>query len=313
MRLAIFKRAFYSLSSTKSLPYLIAFAISVVVFGILYYILTPYNHGVLAGSTIPDDFDLLQGLYFSVVTISSLGYGDFHPVGFSKVLASIEVIFGLSCIGIIIASFTSRQISHLVSRLFVSDARKQLHDFGIVFGELERNFKSLLFQFSKAYAVTPGTTNAKVETKKLSEEFRDSVRKMQTSSTKVWEYLKDESVEKGYFDLVPPHSLVELLNLIHESLYMLSQCLISLPEKSKPMVFEDILNRTNRSHILGAIRDLREVSTMYKSHSSNEQIIEQFRLVEDTCDKVSDALYQVPREEQPDQVMDSSTSPELAN
>ena len=43
--------------------------------------------GVLSG--------LYRTLYFSVVTFSTLGYGDIYPVGFLKAFAATEAFIGL--------------------------------------------------------------------------------------------------------------------------------------------------------------------------------------------------------------------------
>ncbi len=40
-------------------------------------------------------YDFLSCLYFSIVTATTLGYGDLHPaVGWGRALASFEAIFG---------------------------------------------------------------------------------------------------------------------------------------------------------------------------------------------------------------------------
>ncbi len=39
--------------------------------------------------------DILNYIYFSAVTFTTLGYGDFHPVGIVKILASIEAFLGV--------------------------------------------------------------------------------------------------------------------------------------------------------------------------------------------------------------------------
>lgn len=38
--------------------------------------------------------DIFGGLYFSVVTWTTLGYGDITPTGYAKLVASIEALFG---------------------------------------------------------------------------------------------------------------------------------------------------------------------------------------------------------------------------
>lgn len=44
--------------------------------------------------SVPNAYDFLSCLYFSIVTATTLGYGDLHPVGVGRALASTEAIFG---------------------------------------------------------------------------------------------------------------------------------------------------------------------------------------------------------------------------
>lgn len=49
----------------------------------------------IEANTLKTVNSLWQNIYFSVVTATTLGYGDYHPKpGFYQVLASIEAIFG---------------------------------------------------------------------------------------------------------------------------------------------------------------------------------------------------------------------------
>lgn len=50
-----------------------------------------------------------DAVYFSVVTEVTLGYGDIRPVGWSRVLACFQVIFGLALAGVVVAKITSMQ------------------------------------------------------------------------------------------------------------------------------------------------------------------------------------------------------------
>ncbi|ADD08992.1 Ion transport 2 domain protein [Aciduliprofundum boonei T469] len=56
-----------------------------VVFPLLYWFL-----GGIVGASSPWDY-----WYFSIVTATTLGYGDMHPIGYAKVFASLEAIFGM--------------------------------------------------------------------------------------------------------------------------------------------------------------------------------------------------------------------------
>jgi hypothetical protein len=56
----------------------------------------------------PANLDFIGSLYFSVVTFTTLGYGDISPLGINRLIVSIESIIGISLniafIGYILAS-----------------------------------------------------------------------------------------------------------------------------------------------------------------------------------------------------------------
>lgn len=52
--------------------------------------------------------DYWNNLYFSVVTFTTLGYGDFRPIGTIKVLASIEALLGIFLIALFIFALARR-------------------------------------------------------------------------------------------------------------------------------------------------------------------------------------------------------------
>src|SRR6185503_7883128 len=104
--------------------YAIAFVTAVCIATIAYYMLIPFGHGI-AGSTPNEKLSIWDALYFSLVTVSSLGYGDIHPVGASKAIACVEVLFGLFMMGIIIAKATSFRLAYDVQRLFSSSIHER--------------------------------------------------------------------------------------------------------------------------------------------------------------------------------------------
>ncbi len=67
-------------------------------FPILYWVL-----GGVVGATSP-----LDNWYFSVVTATTLGYGDMHPVGYAKILSSIEAVFGMFMWAIFLTVFARK-------------------------------------------------------------------------------------------------------------------------------------------------------------------------------------------------------------
>lgn len=66
-------------------------------FGIIYYVLQHYfNFGTLTGEI---EYHLLDYVYFSAVSYSSLGLGDVTPTGGLRLLVGVEAILGLILIG----------------------------------------------------------------------------------------------------------------------------------------------------------------------------------------------------------------------
>lgn len=71
--------------------------IAVWAFALAYYVLVnQLGFGALTGHT---DHNLLDYVYFSVVSYSSLGLGDVAPTGGLRLLVGVEAILGLILIG----------------------------------------------------------------------------------------------------------------------------------------------------------------------------------------------------------------------
>ena len=71
--------------------------IAVWAFGVTYFVLDKiFNFGTLAGNI---RHELLEYVYFSAVSYSSLGLGDVYPTGGLQLLVGVEAIVGLILIG----------------------------------------------------------------------------------------------------------------------------------------------------------------------------------------------------------------------
>jgi hypothetical protein len=62
-----------------------------------------------------------DALYFSLVTVSSLGYGDIRPVGWTRLFVGLEVILGLSFFGLLVAKISSVKQDYILRRMYYSD------------------------------------------------------------------------------------------------------------------------------------------------------------------------------------------------
>ena len=130
--------------------YVLSFIGLIIVFGVGYKFLSPGK------------MSFGEGIYISIITISSLGYADVFPMGFSKVLASIEVLIGLILMGIMIAKLTSQRLSHHVSHIFGSDARNRLNEVADNFNTLKRYLRAITSGYESVYQ-TPSGPNLMTE------------------------------------------------------------------------------------------------------------------------------------------------------
>ena len=67
------------------------------------------------------EFTAGDALYFSVTTLTSLGYGDIRPEGAARLLAGAEVVLGLSFFGVIVAKISSVKQDYILRRMYYAD------------------------------------------------------------------------------------------------------------------------------------------------------------------------------------------------
>src|SRR4051812_43688020 len=145
--------------------HLVFFCLMVIAFGVVYCVLTPSGNGMGRDWQKLENPSVLKGVYFSIVTVSSLGYGDIHPMGASKPLACVEVLFGLTFMGIMVARLTSRRISYHVQMLFSSDAQRRLEELAIHLEPLEADLTERMKKLGSVLQVTPGKQPATAQQK----------------------------------------------------------------------------------------------------------------------------------------------------
>lgn len=111
----------------------IAFAFAAVVFSsaCLYDlgsrhgwgIQTTFNHGRPVPTTFWDC------VYFSVVTISTLGYGDYRPISYGRIVVALEVISGIVLAGVLVARLVSGRMDRISGRLLRGQMNGEIQSF----------------------------------------------------------------------------------------------------------------------------------------------------------------------------------------
>jgi hypothetical protein len=87
-----------------------AYASMIIAIGALYAVMyryAPHHAPNLGDGTLLTQF--LNGIYFSIITAASVGYGDISPHGYSKVVASIESLGSLFVFAILVSKTISER------------------------------------------------------------------------------------------------------------------------------------------------------------------------------------------------------------
>ncbi|MCY4421017.1 MAG: ion channel [Gammaproteobacteria bacterium] len=260
----------------STLRYILIFATAVIGFGLLYFLLTQYGHGIGRDNKVLDNATFLTGIYFSIVTISSLGYGDMHPMGISKFLACLEVLFGLVMIGVVIAKVTS----YRVERIYSSDAQSRLEKFAEGFNKSQRDFTEIMTNFEAT-------------------RFEEVVRTFQAQCTAFSGYFLDAANQGDYFRIVPSNAIKQVGSAVDSAFSELKSIMDS--QQAMP----EIPNR-DLPEAIGALKRVCRLVVQ----DADEGTRGIFQNIEHTCTQLLEDYPVRPEESQPDQVLQDTDDPQ---
>lgn len=80
-------------------------------FGLIYFLLSVFlpHHAPNFHADLTIFEQLLDGMYFSTITATTIGFGDIVPMGFSKAIAALEGVLGFGTFGIFMAKLVAHQ------------------------------------------------------------------------------------------------------------------------------------------------------------------------------------------------------------
>ncbi len=294
----VHKVGVFLVEEVRTIWYILFFAAVIIVFGFLYTYLTPIGHGIGQNLKPLSDITLCTGIYFSIVTISSLGYGDMHPMGFSKALACIEVLLGLVVIGIMIAKVTSRRPSYHVERLFSSNAQKRLENFATEFAVFHGDFETIIPDLRDAYQRIPGQRPSE-DKSELVERFQEIITAFQSQCTALHTYFSDETSRGNYFEIVPATATVQVGNAVCNAFFILSQLLVILPPQAETEA--EVLDRRSRQGISRAINAQIKACDLVDQYATDQGTLDVFQRIQDTCRQLPESYF--AEVSQPDQLL----------
>jgi hypothetical protein len=287
------------------------FGVGVLIFGIIYYGLTSFSQGLVNNNNPTAQITLGTAIYFSIVTISTLGYGDIIPRGFSKIFACIEVIFGLTMMGIIVAKLTSGRLSYHVRRLFRSDTQRRLEIFSSAFEIVQTEFTRLSPKIGTAFQETP-TAPAPGERAECMTEFSKTLSEFHSRSLMFCRDIAYEVEQGDFFSDAPTDALQKTASSIEQSLFLLGQLIFSFPILARPM----LLNTENRRRISEILECHRDLYGEINSHCENDQLRQIFVQIVERCRTMPENYYNIPEiaedRRQPDQVAPAIDQPQPA-
>lgn len=288
--------------------YIVGFIGVIFLFGIFYTWLTPKGHGIGENGEPLSELTILTGIYFSIVTISSLGYGHMHPMGYSKVLACAEVLIGLAMIGIMIAKVTSQRLSYHVLHLFVSDAQKRLEDIAAKFDTSRFTLRDKIMpRLATVYQSAPGQTSLLTEDRSiLISNFREAISDLQSECFKLHDYFLLAIKQENYFQSVPSSAVVRVGKAVDGAFWIFGQLITSLSTQSRI----DILDDHNRQMIFEAIDSQKKVCNLVNEYATDQDTLDVFQRIKETCERVQASHFAGPEESQPDQVLQGTDEPQ---
>jgi|GEM_PF-971054 len=77
----------------------------IFLFACIYWL----DSDLISANTANKSFNFGDSLYFSTITFTTLGYGDFSPIGWLKIPSAIEAFFGVVNMGFLIAGYSNNK------------------------------------------------------------------------------------------------------------------------------------------------------------------------------------------------------------
>ena len=245
----------------------IAFA-SIFCFATVYYIATAYHSGLAAHEPIRFG----DCIYFSVVTFTSLGYGDVTPIGFGRIVACVEVAFGLGLFGIGVAKLSSYKQSYLLNQLYARELQQRLD----IFAESLQEQRRRCADFARNARVPAAPSEGAM---RLLNDVRTDVMKMRA-------VISFESRNGYLISGIPIGSITGLL----QALSRLLPALVTIAAARR--------TRRSQRHRLAVQQILiriKEISTHF-APSTNESISAEVKSLQEKCDQYSGHLGAVNQE-----------------
>lgn len=85
----------------------------------LYFILSSSQvHGLTTLAALPPHEQFWNSFYFSIITATTVGYGDITPLGFSRIVAALESLTAFTLFALLVAKLVSHRQETMMERIY---------------------------------------------------------------------------------------------------------------------------------------------------------------------------------------------------
>ncbi len=232
----------------------------IILFSIAYYILAFSNNGLVFSHETSAQVSFWNCVYFSIVTMSSLGYGDMRPQGLSKILSCLEVLMGLGFLGLMVAKIASLKQDYQLRRVYSFMTKQFLDDFYESLNICNQGYKELL---DEASSVTSNDQNG-LQPPGKRKQFKDLNNRLQTVCRALRSYLVYETKKGDYFSEIAASSIIRLLKAIASVLNLWGQ----MPKEYRPAFVE----RSRKKRLYHTLTIFDDICDIIERNTSNEEI-----------------------------------------
>jgi hypothetical protein len=100
---------------------------SILASAIYFRLAANTSNGLTSSSLLKNDF--WEALYFSIVTFTTVGYGDLVPIGWGRTVVAIEVLTGLMLTALLIGKIASERQAALLLLIYTSEQQRRIASF----------------------------------------------------------------------------------------------------------------------------------------------------------------------------------------
>lgn len=207
-----------------------------------------------------------DALYFSLVTVSSLGYGDIRPIGWTRMFVGAEVIMGLAFFGVLVAKISSVKQDHILRQMYYAE---------LIETRLNKYTESL-DEYRKLYRITSnmlldGEIDPELTTT-FSSEVEETTLFYQVSAllNELTKMIEFEISNGGFYADVSETTVGRIYASIHSMLRHTTSILERDPERAYAHVMCG-----NEERVLSMLDAAERLANLGKRHSHSREILDQ--------------------------------------